>query len=349
MDEHLGQGITIYDIAKKANVSISTVSRVFNGSASVSKKTAKKVQKIIDEMNYVPNAIARSLVRQTSKTIGLIMSDVTNPFFTDVIDGIENILSDHGFTSFMCDTRYSHEKENRYISQMLEKRVDGIIIFSAYASDTDLIERTKNIIPLVSVQSTFSEVDCVNTTDENGAFEAVDYLIRQGHKKIAFLVYDYNNSTISDRLKGYLKAHKLHNIPVNKELVITSKYAANSGYHMTRQLLDKCPDVTAIFAYNDVIASSAYMAIKERGLKIPEDISIMGYDDIEMASMISPKLTTVSQPFYEIGKNAAELLLKRIKENRGYTPQKIILPTKLVIRDSVKARYIESEKDISLE
>lgn len=336
ISDNLANGVTIYDIAKKANVSISTVSRVFNGNELVSKKTRKKVQKVIEEMNYIPNAIARSLVCQTSKTIGLIVSDISNPFFTDVIDGIDSILSSEGFTAFMCDTRYSPEKENKYICQMLEKRVDGIIIFSAYASDTNLITKTKNIIPLVSVQSTFSEADCINTTDDKGAFEAVDYLIKLGHSKIAFLVYEYNNSTISDRMKGYLKAHKENRLTVNNEYIITSKFTSNGGYYMTKELLEKCPEVTAIFAYNDVIALGAYMAINEKGMKIPDDISIVGYDDIEVASLTMPKLTTVSQPFYDIGKNAAELLLKRIKENRKSTPQTILLPTKLVIRDSAR-------------
>ena len=331
------QGATIYDIAKKANVSISTVSRVFNGSPLVCKKTKKKVQKIIEEMNYIPSAIARSLVCQSSKTIGLIVSDVTNPFFTDAIDGIESILSSQGFTAFLCDTRYSLERENRYITQMLEKRVDGIIIFSAYASDANLITKTKNIIPLVSVQSIFKEVDCINTTDEEGAFEAVDYLIKLGHKNIAFLVYDYENSTISDRMKGYVKAHKSNGAPVKKEYILKSKFGSNAGYYLAKELLEKFPEVTAVFAYNDAIALSAYMAINQKGLKIPDDISIVGYDDIELASIVTPKLTTVSQPFYDIGKTAAELLLKRIRENTKSTPQTILLPTKLVIRDSARA------------
>lgn len=335
-----GESITIYDIAKKADVSISTVSRVFNNSPSVSKKTRKKVQKIIDEMNYVPNAIARSLVSQSSKTVGLIVSDVTNPFFTDTIDGIENVLSKEGFTVFLCDTRYSPHRESNYISQMIEKRVDGIIIFSAYASDIDLITKTRNELPLVSVQSTFKEVDCVNTTDEEGSFEAVDYLIKLGHKNIAFLVYEYDNSTIANRMKGYLRAHKKNDIPINKDYIIRSKFGQNAGYYMAEELLNKFPEVTAIFAYNDTIAIGAYMAINQRGIKIPDEISIIGYDDIEMASIISPKLTTVSQPFYEMGKNAAELLLKRIKEDTKAVPQTILLPTRLIIRESAGI-YIE--------
>lgn len=336
IENNINKRVTIYDIAEKANVSISTVSRVFNNNPSVSKKTRRKVQKVIDEMNYVPSAIARSLVSKSSKTIGLIVSDVTNPFFTDTIDGVESVLSAQGYTVLLCDTRYSFERENKYISQMFERRVDGIIIFSAYAKDEDLIKKTKRILPLVSVQSTFKGVDCINTTDEDGAFEAVDYLIKLGHRNIAFLVYDYDNSTITNRMKGYLKAHKVNQIPVNKNYIVKSKFSPNVGYYMTIELLEKFPEVTAIFAYNDVIAIGAYMAINQKGLKIPDDISIIGYDDIEMASIISPRLTTVAQPFYDMGKTAAELIIKRIKEDTSSTPQVILLPTKLIIRESTR-------------
>jgi len=337
---NLGQGITIYDVAKKANVSISTVSRVFNDSPSVSKRTRKKVQKVIEEMNYVPNALARGLVHHSSKIIGLIVSDITNSFFTDVIDGIESVLSEHGFTALLCDTRYSAEKEIRYISQMLEKRVDGIIVFNTEAGDKALINKVKKIIPIVSVQSGFQGVDCINTTDEAGAFEAVDYLIKQGHRKIAFLVYNNKHLTVLNRMKGYLSAHRANGITINENYIITprfiSKSATNGGYCMAKELFNKYPEVTAIFAYNDAIAVGVCLAANEMGLKIPDDISLIGFDDIEIASLINPKLTTVAQPLFDIGKSAAELLLKRIKEEKRSITQTILLPTNLVIRDSVR-------------
>lgn len=137
-------------------------------------------------------------------------------------------------------------------------------------------------------------------------------------------------------MKGYLKAHKVNQIPVNKNYIVKSKFSPNVGYYMTIELLEKFPEVTAIFAYNDVIAIGAYMAINQKGLKIPDDISIIGYDDIEMASIISPRLTTVAQPFYDMGKTAAELIIKRIKEDTSSTPQVILLPTKLIIRESTR-------------
>ena len=326
--------VTIYDIASRANVSISTVSRVFNGNPSVSRKTRKKVEKIIEELHYIPNALARGLAHQSSRTVGLIVSDISNPFFADTINGIESILYNEGFTILLSNTYYSAEKEEMYITQMLEKRVEGMIIFSAYPQDNRWIERAKNIVPVISVQSALKGLDCVNTTDEDGAYEAVDYLIKLGHKNIAFLVYDYKTSTIIDRMKGYIKAHKNNGLTVNKDYIIASKFTPCCGYYMTRELLEKYPEVTAIFAHNDKIALDAYLAVQSKGLKIPEDISIVGYDDIETASLVRPKLTTVSQPFYEIGRNAAELLLKRIKDNKWSTHQTILLPTKLVIRES---------------
>jgi LacI family transcriptional regulator len=334
--EQMIQKATIYDIAEKANVSISTVSRVFNGSSAVSKKTKKKVEKAIKELDYIPNALARSLVNRLSNTIGVIVSDLTNPFFTDVIDGIEKYLNSQGFTTFLSNTRYNVEKENLYISQLIEKRVDGLIVFNTCSEENSIIERVKKIIPVVSVQSSLKETDCVNTTDELGAYNAVDYLIKQGHTKIAFLVYKFQNSTINNRLKGYYKAHKDNRLAINKNYIISSDFTPYCGYYMTNEILDKMPEVTAIFTYNDQLAVSAYYAIQMRGLKIPDDISIIGYDNIELASLIRPTLTTIEQPMYEMGKSAAELVLSRIRDDRKSTSQTILMPTKLVIRDSVK-------------
>lgn len=335
MDVKLGP--TIYDIAEKANVSISTVSRVFNKRAAVSKKTRKRVEGAIEELNYIPNAIARSLANQTSNTIGLIVSDIANPFFAGVIDGIESVLSEESYSTFLCDTRYSLEREKKYLSQMLEKRVDGIIIFSVYQSDYQFIKNAKNIIPFVSIQSDFIETDTINTQDEKGAYDAVEHLILLGHQYIAFMLYDYESLTVSARLNGYLNAHKKHGLQVNKNYIVRMKFTANVGFDMTNWILENYPEVTAIFTYNDKLAISSYIAIQTRGLRIPQDISIVGYDDTEIASAVSPKLTTISQPMFHIGKNGAELLMKRIKEKESNAiPELIMLPTKLIVRDSTR-------------
>lgn len=327
---------TIYDIAEKANVSISTVSRVFNGNASVSKKTRRKVEKAMEELNYIPNALARSLVNRSSNTIGVVVSDITNPFFTEVIEGIENYLNSQGFTVFLSSSRYGVEKENLYISQMIEKRVDGLIVFNTCSEEASIIGRIKNIIPVVTVQSALSETDCVNTTDETGAYNAVDYLIKQGHTKIAFLVYNFENSTIRNRLKGYYNAHRDNGAEISEKYVRYSDFTPYCGYHMTNEILENMPEVSAIFTYNDHLAVSAYYAIQMKGLRIPDDISVVGYDNIELASLMRPALTTVEQPTYEIGKSAAELILSRIRDNRKSAHHTVLLPTKLIVRDSVK-------------
>lgn len=327
---------TIYDIAEKANVSISTVSRVFNGSASVSKKTRKKVEKAMEDLNYFPNALARSLVNKSSNTIGVVVSDITNPFFTEVIEGIEDYLASQGFTLFLSSSRYMVDKENLYISQLIEKRVDGLILFNTCTEENSIIGRIKNIVPVVTVQSALTDTNCVNTSDEEGAYNAVEYLIKQGHKNIAFLVYNFENSTIRNRLKGYFKAHKANGIEVNKEYVLSSDFTPYCGYHMTNEVLDKMPEVTAIFTYNDQLAVSAYYAIQMRGLKIPDDMSIVGYDNIELANLMRPALTTVEQPIYEIGRSAAELIISKIRDQKRLNYHKVFIPTKLIVRDSVK-------------
>ena len=276
------------------------------------------------------------MVCRASNTIGIIASDLTNPFFTKVIDGIESYLNSQGFTIFLSDTRYILEKERLYISQMIEKRVDGVIAINPYSEEASSMSRIRNIIPAVAVMSTLSEVDCVNTMDEGGAYKAVDFLIKQGHTKIAFLVYNFKNSTISNRLKGYYKAHRDNGIPVNKSYILSSEFNPYCGYYLANEVLDKFPEVTAIFTYNDQLAVSAYYALQMRGLKIPDDISIIGYDNIELASLLRPKLTTVEQPMSEIGRSAGELILSRVRDNKKSTPQTVFLPTRLVIRDSVK-------------
>lgn len=334
--ESASRKATIYDIAEKANVSISTVSRVFNGNASVSKKTRRKVEKAMEELNYIPNALARSLVNRSSNTIGVVVSDITNPFFTEVIEGIENYLNSQGFTVFLSSSRYGVEKENLYISQMMEKRVDGLIVFNTCSEEASIIGRIKNIIPVVTVQSALSETDCVNTTDETGAYNAVDYLIKQGHTKIAFLVYSLENSTVGNRLKGYYNAHRDNGVEINEKYVRYSDFTPYCGYHMTNEILDQMPEVTAIFTYNDHLAVSAYYAIQMKGLRIPDDISIVGYDNIELASLVKPALTTVEQPTYEIGKSAAELVVSRIRDSRKSAHHTVLLPTKLIVRNSVK-------------
>ncbi|AUS96003.1 hypothetical protein CDQ84_02830 [Clostridium thermosuccinogenes] len=328
--------VTITDIANKANVSITTVSRVLNGNPAVSKKTRKKVEKIIEEMGYIPNALARGLVNNSSNTIGLIVSDITNSFFADVIQGIESVLSSYGISVFLCNTGYSREKEDSYILQMLSKRVDGLIIFSTYANHEDTIRKAKEIVPIVTVQSSFDGVDCINTTDEKGAYDAVSYMIKCGHKHIAFLTYGYDNTTILDRKKGYIRALEDNGIPVDEKLIISSEFKPNCGYHMTQELLDKAPYVTAIFAYNDQIALGVYLCLQKRGLRIPEDISVVGYDDTELATLVNPSLTTVGQPRKEMGTSAAELLVKRIRERKSFIPQTVLLPTTLIERESVR-------------
>jgi len=329
---------TIYDIASEANVSISTVSRVLNNSAVVSEKKKAKIEEAIQKLNYVPNVIARSLANKLSHTIGLIVSDLSNPFFTDVIDGIEHVISKEEYFAFNCDTRYDLAREKKYIGRMLQKRVDGIITFSTNDDAYELIKDAKQLVPVVSVQSQFRDTDSVNTYDAKGAYMAVEHLIKLGHKKIAFIVFDYDNLTIESRTNGFMLAHEKYGLPLNKKYIFKTKFGADAGSNVTNEILDNHPEITAIFAYNDKLAVASYTAIQARGLNIPDDMSIVGYDDTVSASIVNPKLTTVSQPRYEMGVKAAELLMKRIREkDEKAEPELILLKEKLVVRESTRA------------
>jgi len=326
---------TIYDIAEKANVSISTVSRVFNNSELVTSKTRNKVENAIRELNYIPNAIARSLVNQKSKTIALIVSDISNPFFTRVIEGVEDVVSKAGYFILYCDTRYDLKREENYIQQLLEQRVDGIITFSTSESAYKIVKNVEKVVPFVSIQSELKGADSINTYDVKGAFLAVEHLISLGHENIALIIYDYNNLSINSRINGYIHAHKHYKLPVKKEYIFKTKFLPNAGYHETNEVLDSHPEITAIFAYNDILAASCYSALENRGLKIPEDVSVVGFDNTNISSIIAPKLTTVAQPMYEIGANAAQLLMQKLNGGeQGKDPQMMILPTKLIVRDS---------------
>lgn len=334
------KNITISDIAKKAGVSISTVSRVLNNSELVSKKTKIKVQKIMDELNYIPNEMARGLIKKNSKAIALIIPDILNPYYSELIKGVENVVNKQGYSMFLCNTNYNHNKEKAYILEMVERRVDGIIIISTFLQDQEFINNLKDRIKIVTIQTFIDGIDNISTNDEKGMTEALEHLIKLGHKKIAFICIDIRNC--SNRYKAYKDTLEKNGIPFRKEYV--KEYLADNvnvdmfkdsiGYKMTKQLLELKDPPTAIQTLNDYLAYGAYIAIKEKNLRIPDDISVIGFDDIIVSKIIDPPLTTVQQPIYDMGETGGELLLSNIIEGPKTVRREIILPTKLIIRKS---------------
>ena len=321
---------TIRDIAAKAGVAVCTVSRVLNNSDLVSKKTRKKVEKAIAECNYIPNEMARSLQRQKSKTIALIIPDLSNPFYAELFFGVEEVMSSEGYYIFVCNTKYLEENEHRYIKEMLAKGIDGLIFMSLYYCGDEIFDLVRKNVASVAVQTYVKDMDLILTDTSRVVTEACNHLFELGHTKIAFICLD--RAITADRLNAYISAHQAAGIAVREEYIIDGYTADTLGYMAVEKLLSLPEPPSAIQCINDYTAMGVYSALLELGLKIPEDISVIGYDDIKIAKILNPPLTTISQPILEMGRTAGEMLLQQIK--RDQIAREVHLPSRLIIRDS---------------
>jgi LacI family transcriptional regulator len=325
---------TIEDIARMANVSISTVSRVMNNSAPVSKATRDKIMKIIKTTNFRPNGLARGL-RKTSRTIGLLVPDIRNLFFIEVINGIEDVLNQNGYSAFLCNTNWDSEKEKHYIELMVERRVEGLVVMSTFF-DESVIKNLPSGINTVSIQNGIKGIDSVYCKDQEGSRNATEYLISLGHRRIAFLGFKNIENSLNNRIQGYREAFSSHGMPCDDQYILFCDPGKNAGYDVTQRLFDLQEQPTAIIAIHDQMVPNIYRALAERGLSVPHDISVIGFDNTILSEWIHPRLTTVAQPNYDIGKAAAELLIDRISTDRKMTKE-ILLPTQLIIRESTAA------------
>lgn len=327
-----GKATTIKDIAARANVSMGTVSRVLNKSDLVSRSTKKKVERIAEELGYIPNEMARSLLRNKSHTIALIAPDLTNPFFVELFRGIEEVMSREGYYIFVCNTKYEKENEHRYTMEMIGRGVDGIIFTSLYHHNEALFNLVKKNVSAVTVQTRIEDINCILANVTEAGIEACMHLFELGHRKIGYVCLDRNQTV--DRLSAYLRAHERAGVAVREEYIVDGYPLDSLGHMAAKQLLELPDPPTAIQFYNDYTALGAYNAILDKGLRIPEDISVVGYDDIPIAKLLSPPLTTVAQPILDIGRSAGETLLNMIKHESSQLAREVWLPTKLVIRDS---------------
>jgi len=336
--------VTIQDVAKEAGVSITTVSRVINNNYPVKKETREKVEKIIEEMNFTPNSLARGLIKKKTDTIGILVPSITNIFFPLIINGIEHFMEKKGYTLIMCDTK-DRKTEIRQLRNLTERRVDGIISIdpSVEVIKKGIYEDLSKEIPLVIINGYNKDIHCnfVINNQEMGVIEALEYLIRLGHRKIAFLrgkkSYSYDL-----KQEQYYKTLKNNNIEINNEYIITVD-AGNNGpetvdlsMEAVKNAMVKPNIPTAILACNDWMALGALHACQKLNIKVPEEVSIIGYDNIIISQMSEPKLTTIDQNMYQLGNLSAQILYENI-EKQKYVHEKIILDTKLVKRDSCAA------------
>lgn len=330
--------VTIYDVAKKAGVSIATVSRVLNKSSAVSDRTRRQVEEAIEELNYAPNFIASALTKKSTLTLGLLIPDITNPFFSELARGVEDASNDFGFNIIICNTDYSLEKEATYISLLKQKSVDGFIISTAYYNDKNIIELLKDNVPLVLLGRDIDcseeyPMDAVVSDNIKGGYIATKHLIDLGHEKIACLLGPAKIKVNLEREKGYLKAMKEAKLKVYKEILTHGDFKLEFGYKETLKIFKGPIRPTAFVAGNDLTALGVMRALKAIGLSVPQDVSVVGYDNIILAEMSDPPLTTVNQQMQKMGYLATELLIKRIKGERN-AGKKVVLDINLVVRKS---------------
>ncbi|RMZ51546.1 LacI family transcriptional regulator [Flavobacteriaceae bacterium PRS1] len=332
--------VTITDIARELNVSASTVSRALNDHSTIKKETKKAIKDLALKLDYKPNLQAQGLLQNKTYTIGIVVPSITGHFYSSIITSVQDVIGPAGYNMIICHSDESYKNEANIIDNLLGSCVDGIMVSPvSETKNVKLFHRIKKIgVPLVIFDRDCPgiQVDKVLVDDYDGAFQAVEYLIRSGCKKIAHLGGLKNISTNKYRLKGYLDAHKKYNIKINKAYIThVLGYTHTDGIEPTKKLfrLKNPPD--AIFAVNDCIAVAAMSVVKNLNFKIPDEVSIIGFDDEPHSSYFSPALSTVWQPVFSIGMLAARILLSHL--NNTNTENKFrneIFKTELVIRDS---------------
>jgi LacI family transcriptional regulator len=328
--------VNIRDVAKRAGVSAITVSRAMNNSGAVNPATRERISKAIEELHYVPNTLARSFRSKQTCLIALVLSDITNPFWTTVARGIEDIAEKNGFHVILCNSDENPEKEANYINVLLQRRVDGIIIAPTITDKNRFLMLKRHALPCVLLDRRVDGFKCdtIVSDGREGARKMTEHLLRLGYRRIAVVAGPPTISTAQDRVEGYCQAFKENRVPIDESLIVRDTYRENSGYESVKKLLKQEQRPEAIFAGNNFIAVGALHAIRELGLRIPEDVALAGFDDIPQGSLISPALTVVSQPAYEMGVSAAESLLSRLSGKYRGKPREIVFNTSIIIRES---------------
>ena len=337
---------TMKDVAREAGVSLGTVSNVLNGLPTVSNENREKVEEAVRKLKFIPNTAARSLKTNSSESLGLSIPDIGNPFYPELARGAEDAAQKAGYSVFLCNNDRNAEKEKNYVRVLLEKNVDGIILVKPQASMEGMDEiREKCGLVLVDVDGEGHEsYDVINVDDFGGTMKGLELLYEYGHIRIAFISGPLVSRSSRSRLEAYIRFREEKSLPVDDRFIKRGSYDWYSGYTCATELLRMVNRPTAIFASNDLMAIGAMKAIRERRMDIPHDISVMGCDDIGMAALCSPQLTTVRQPKYELGQASVEMLLKRLRLRKAGVNEKgeqLILPTDIIFRESVG--YAERE------
>ncbi len=335
--------MTIKDIAREAHVSYATVSRAFSKTCSVKPETRTRILEIAKRLNYTPNGLARGLVLKQTKTIGLIIPDITNPFFPEVAHGIEEGAKEEGYSIFLCNTNWEHESESQYVRLLAEKRVDGLIIASVFKAPDPEQEALFESIPVVYVDRPPHSTRWSYVVIDNvrGGFIATKHLIEAGYRTIGFIGAVEQSLPIDERLQGYRMAMERYGIPIDERYIKIGHFKQESGVAFIQEMIRQHDYPRAVFAENDVVALGVIQGVREMGLSVPGDIAVVGFDDIPIASYQFIQLTTVLQPKYDMGKAAVKILLEEIArrseskahpEKEGDGRRVLILEPQLIVR-----------------
>jgi LacI family transcriptional regulator len=326
--------ITIKDVAAAAGVSTATVSRVLSGKSPVSEEVRKRVLSAVESLEYRPNALARSLREETTKTLGLVVSNVLNPFYTAVARAVEDAASEMGYSVILCNADEDADKEDFYLDVLLQKRVDGLIISPARNKSRQLSRYAKDDVPVIFVDRSIEGlgIPTIRADGRKAIEELVEYLVRLGHERLAIVSGPPEVVSGTERLNAFLSSARKRRVTIPEEYVRLGDFRRESGRQAMQELLQLRQQPTAVFVANNLMCLGALQAAKEAECRIPEDISIASFDDVTWFELMEPPITAIAQPTQELGVMAAQMLLEQLEEDRK--PESRTLEAELVIRGS---------------
>jgi len=330
--------ITIYDVAREANVSMATVSRVVNGNPNVKPATRKKVLEVIERLGYRPNAVARGLASKKTTTVGVIIPDISNPFFAELARGIEDIATMYKYNIILSNSDQNKDKELHLLNTMLGKQVDGIVFMGGNISEEHVAEFKRSPAPIVLAGSLedSEQVPSVNIDYEQATFDAVNAFIEKGHKRIAMVIGPFHEPINKEKkLVGYKKALEAAGIPVDEALIVEGDYTYDSGIEAFDKLIELTEKPTAIFVGSDEMAVGVVHGAQDKGYSVPNDFEVISSDNTRISLMVRPQLTTVIQPLYDIGAVAMRLLTKFMNKEK-VSEHTVVLPHRIELRSSTK-------------
>jgi LacI family transcriptional regulator len=337
--------VTMREVAERAGVSVTTVSHVINNSRPVKPQTRDRVEEAMQALGYQPNVLARSLRRGVTHTIGIILPDSANPYFAEVVRGIEDTSFNQGYSVILCNSDNNLDKEHHYTNVLVEKQVDGIIFVAAGLSSENINSLQDRGVPVVLVDRRVPEVQVDNVLADNqgGGWLATSHLIELNHRIIGCIAGPKGVRLSRERIDGFHQALDTAGISLDPSRIVEGDFQYQSGYEGAKKLFNQTPSPTAIFACNDLMAIGAYRFAHENDLKVPGQLSIVGFDDVRLAAYTNPPLTTIHQLKHEMGSRSAELLMERIADQE-LKPRQVMLDTKLVIRGSTTSLQVPEEE-----